>query len=214
MSILLVLQGFAHASDWQLDPAHTTVTFTARVSRSPVKGTFTNVDGLVQMDDIDPHRSTFEVVVDAASVTTGDAARDEYLRSPMFFDVAKSPKITFKTTNVKKAGKNRYKVAGDLNVRGTSHPIVLTVDGPTPPSTDPQGHMRRSVVARGKINRRVWELGGKAALAHGNATVADDISLEINAVMLLINPGGGLAVQPPSTATTPPTPTPKPPPTR
>lgn len=197
LSILFVAQGVALATEWQIDPSPTTVTFVARMSGARVKGTFTKVDGLVQMDDIDPHRSTFEIVVGAASVSTGDSARDEYLKSPGFFDAATWPTITFKATAIKAVGKKKYQVTGELSMRGASHPLTLAVDGSAPPVQDAARHLRRTVVARGKIKRTLWELGGKAPLEHGGATVADDVTLEVKAVMILINPGGGPAVQPP-----------------
>ena len=86
--------------DWQLDPVHTSVEFSARhFMVSKVRGRFTDVSGNIHISD-DPPSSWVEVKIDAASVESGDEKRDEHLRSPDFFDVERYPEITFRSTRV------------------------------------------------------------------------------------------------------------------
>src|SRR3546814_9829080 len=63
--------------------------------------------------------------IDVASIDTEIEKRDDHLRSPDFFEVGKFPKITFKSTGIKKAGKNRYRVSGDLTMHGVTKPVTM-----------------------------------------------------------------------------------------
>jgi len=176
--------GTARASDWELDPAHTTATFAVRhLMVSTVKGSFENVNGIVNLDETNPARSKVEITIDAASVNTRNAARDGHLKSPDFFDVAQHPKLVFKATKIDKAGKDKFKVVGDLTMRGVTHPVTLEVEGPTPPVKDMMGRMVRGVVARGKLNRKDWGLVWNKALEGGGVLVSDEVQLEVNAEM-------------------------------
>ena len=155
----LTAAGAAHASEWEVDPAHTTATFAVRhLMVSTVKGSFEKVNGTVSLDEANPARSKIEIVIDAGSINTRNEQRDGHLKSPDFFDVAKNPKIEFKATKIEKAGKDRFKVAGDLTMRGVTRPVTLDVEGPTPPVKDMMGRVVRGVVARGKLNRKDWGL--------------------------------------------------------
>lgn len=181
----LTIGGTARASDWELDPAHTTATFAVRhLMVSTVKGSFENVSGVVNLDEANPARSKIEISIDAASVNTRNAARDGHLKSPDFFDVAKHPKLEFKATKIDKAGKDKFKVVGDLTMRGVTHPVTLDVEGPTPPVKDMMGRMVRGVVARGKLNRKEWGLAWNKALEGGGVLVSDEVALEVNAEMV------------------------------
>jgi polyisoprenoid-binding protein YceI len=176
--------GTARASDWEIDPAHTTATFAVRhLMVSTVKGSFENVSGTVNLDEANPARSTVEIAIDAASVNTRNGARDGHLKSPDFFDVAQHPKLVFKATKIAKAGKDRFKVVGDLTMRGVTKPVTLDVEGPTPPVKDMMGRMVRGVVARGKLNRKDWGLVWNKALEGGGVLVSDEVQLEVNAEM-------------------------------
>ena len=121
------------------------------------------------------------ISIDAASVNTRNAARDGHLKSPDFFDVAQHPKLTFKATKIEKAGKDRFKVVGDLTMRGVTHPVTLDVEGPTAAVKDMTGRSVRGVVARGKLNRKDWGLVWNKALEGGGVLVSDEVQLEVNA---------------------------------
>jgi len=180
----LTAAGAAHASEWEVDPAHTTATFAVRhLMVSTVKGSFEKVNGTVSLDEANPARSKIEIVIDAGSINTRNEQRDGHLKSPDFFDVAKNPKIEFKATKIEKAGKDRFKVAGDLTMRGVTRPVTLDVEGPTPPVKDMMGRVVRGVVARGKLNRKDWGLVWNKTLEGGGVLVSDEVQLEVNAEM-------------------------------
>jgi polyisoprenoid-binding protein YceI len=148
---------------------------------STVKGRFEKIKGTVEFDDKDVTKSTVEVTIDLASVNTNEPKRDTHLKSPDFFDVAKFPTATFKSTKIQKAGKNKLKVTGDLNLHGVTKPVVLEVEGPTDAFKTPFGTTVRGVHATGKIDRKDFEIGWNKVLDNGGVVVGNEVSLELNA---------------------------------
>jgi polyisoprenoid-binding protein YceI len=181
----LLTGGSALASDWEIDPSHTTAQFSVKhMMVTSVRGTFDKVSGSATLDDKDLTRSSVEVVIDAASINTREPKRDAHLRSPDFFDVAKNPHLTFKSTKVEKAGKGKFKVTGDLTMRGVTRPVVLTVEGPTPEQKNLMGKAVRGLVATGKLNRKEWGLTWNKALEAGGVLVGDEVQLQIDAELV------------------------------
>ncbi len=114
--------------DWQLDPVHTAVEFSARhLMVSKVRGKFHGVSGNIHISD-DPLGSWVEVKIDPASVESGDAKRDEHLRSPDFFDVERYPEITFRSTRLEGDHPGGFRLEGDLTVHGVTRPVTLDVE--------------------------------------------------------------------------------------
>ena len=115
---------------WQLDPAHTTVEFAVKhMMFTTVRGRFKNFTGTVHVNEKNPDRSKVEVEIDASSIDTGVGDRDAHLRSADFLDVEQHPKITFRSRRVQGAHSKegeRFKVSGDLEIRGKSMPVVRT----------------------------------------------------------------------------------------
>ena len=172
----------ATAATWELDPAHSGIEFSVRhMMVSTVKGRFEKVKGTVELDEKDVTKSTVEVTIDLASVSTNEPKRDGHLKSPDFFDVAKFPTATFKSTKVQKAGKNKLKVTGDLSLHGVSKPVVLEVEGPTDAFKTPFGTTVRGVHATGKIDRKDFEIGWNKVLDNGGVVVGNEVSLDLNA---------------------------------
>src|SRR5579864_3184838 len=92
---------------WQIDPVHSCIHFSIRhfvISR--IHGRFTKWGGTIHLDDASPASSTVEVDIDASSIDTNDANRDNHLKGADFFNVAEHPKITFKSTKVEPLGQN------------------------------------------------------------------------------------------------------------
>jgi polyisoprenoid-binding protein YceI len=183
LALLLSLAPFAALAaptTWTIDPAHSQTTFSVRhMVISTVRGEFQKIAGSVQLDEADLAHSTVEATIDAASVDTRVAARDGHLRSPDFFDVAKFPNITFKSTKVEKAGEGKLKVAGDLTIHGVTKPVVLDVEGPTPAIKDGKG-LRRGLTARTTINRQDYGLRWNKAVEAG-PIAGDEVKIEIDA---------------------------------
>ena len=169
----------AEGSTWNIDPAHTESGFSVKhLVISTVKGWFGKTTGKVVLDDRDLTRSSVEATIDVTSVDTRIQKRDDDLRSPNFFDVARYPTITFKSTRVEKAG-DGLKVTGELTIKGVTRPVTLDVSAPTPEIKDPWGNLRRGFSARARINRRDFGLTYSAAVEAG-PVVGDEVNVEIN----------------------------------
>lgn len=179
--LCLAAPGLLHAAPWEFDPAHTGVHFKVRhLMISSVRGEFEKVSGKIVYDEADITKSTAEITIDAASVNTRVAKRDEDLRSPNFLDVAKYPKIAFKSKRIEKAGNGTLKMTGDLTIRGVTKEVVLNVEGPTPAIKDPWGNARVGGQATAKIHRKDFGLVWNATLETGGVVVGDEVEITID----------------------------------
>ena len=177
----------SNSSTWGLDPAHTTIEFAVKhMMFTTVRGRFKNFSGAVIVNEEDPNKSKVDVEIDASSIDTGVPDRDAHLRSADFLDAAKHPKITFRTKNVSgargpsaKPG-HQFKVSGDLEIRGKSMPVDLTVTF-AGIGKDPWGKQRAGFAAQTEIDRREWGLQWNQALETGGVLVANSVKIEIEA---------------------------------
>jgi polyisoprenoid-binding protein YceI len=173
----------AEASVWNIDPAHSEASFSVKhFVIATVKGVFTKTSGKVLLDEKDIAHSSVEATIDVASVDTRVQKRDDDLRSPNFFDAAKYPTITFKSTKVEKAGAG-LKVIGNLTMKGITRPVTLEVAGPTPEIKDPWGNIRRGLSARARLNRKDFGLTYSEVIEAG-PVVGDEVDIEINAEII------------------------------
>lgn len=171
----------AEPVSYVIDGAHSQTTFAVKhLVISTVRGEFARTEGTVVIDEADLTRSKVEATIDVASVNTREAKRDEHLRGPDFFDAAKFPKITFKSTKVEKAGEGKLKVTGDLTMKGVTKPVVLDVTGPTKEIKDPWGNVKRGVAATATINRKDFGVSWGAVIEAG-PVVGDEVRIEIDA---------------------------------
>src|SRR5215470_13272408 len=116
---------------WSIDPVHTTAEFKVKhMMITNVKGQFTAITGLLNLDPEDVTNSRVEALIDAASISTRDAQRDAHLRSPDFFDVEKFPTLSFASTRVTRKGDGELAVEGDLTIHGVTRKVVFAVEGP------------------------------------------------------------------------------------
>lgn len=172
---LLAATASAEVQTWNIDPMHTAAQFSVRhMGISTVRGAFTKVSGTVQFDPADPTRTVIDATIDANSIDTRVEMRDNDLRSPSYFDVAKFSTLTFKSKHVEKAGQSKLKVAGDLTIHGVTKEVVLEVDGPSAPMTDPRGNIHLGASASTTINRQDYGVSG------GHGMVGDDIPITID----------------------------------
>jgi polyisoprenoid-binding protein YceI len=112
-----------------LDPSHTNVMFKVRhLGINTVTGRFDRFSGSFSYDSTAPALTSVNVSIDAASVDTDIERRDNHLRSEDFFFVERHPTITFTSRNVRRVEGNRYKVLGDLTIRGVTKPVVLDAE--------------------------------------------------------------------------------------
>ena len=179
--ICLAAPGLLHAASWEFDPDHTGVHFKVRhLMVSSVRGEFEKVTGRIVYDESDVTKSTADITIDAASINTRVAKRDEHLRSPDFLDVVKHPAITFKSKRVEKAGNGTLKMTGDLTIRGVTKEVALTVEGPSPSVKDPLGNTRVGGQASTKINRKDFGLVWNKTVETGGVVVGDDVDITID----------------------------------
>lgn len=177
---MLCLPTLARASTWEIDPSHSSIGFSVKhMMVSTVKGSFAKVQGTVELDDKDVTKSTVEVTIDVASIDTRDPKRDGHLKSPDFFDVAKYPTATFKSTKVQKAGKSKLKVHGALTLRGVTKPVVLDVEGPTAAYKTPFGSTVRGAHATTKLDRKDFGITWNKALDSGGLLVGNEVTLDL-----------------------------------
>jgi polyisoprenoid-binding protein YceI len=164
---------------WQIDQSHSEIQFSAKhLMISTVRGRFNSFTGTVEGDEQNPTGATVDVQIDASSLVTGDAKRDEHLRSPDFLDVAQFPYITFKSTRVEKIDETNGKLVGNLTIRDVTKEVVLDVEYAGQAKT-PWGTISAGFNAQTKINRKDWNLNWNVALETGGWLVGDQITISI-----------------------------------
>jgi polyisoprenoid-binding protein YceI len=118
----------AHAESYTVDPAHTFPHFSiSHLGFSTMQGRFDKSSGKVTLDRA-AKTGSVDIAIEAASVSTGFAKRDEHLKSPDFFNAAEFPTITYKSSAVKFNGDAPASVEGNLTLLGVTKPVTLTVD--------------------------------------------------------------------------------------
>ncbi len=170
----------AQGSDWKLDGAHSEADFSIKhMAISTVHGSFRGVSGVIHFDPANVGKSGVEASIDVSSVDTGVAARDGHLKSPDFFDVAKFPTMTFKSTSVSRAA-GGYDVKGDLTLHGVTKPVVLHMEAPGKEEADAKGNLHRGFTATTTINRKDFGLNWGGTLASGDAALGDEVKIELD----------------------------------
>ena len=183
--VFFVIPIFAYGSTWQIDPDHSSFQFKVRhLMVSNVKGDFTKVRGMVTIDEQNIANLKVDITIDAASVNTGHAKRDEHLRNADFFDVTKYPTITFVSKKIERTGANTLKVRGDLIIRGVTKEITVDVEGPTAEVKDPGGNFRRGATATAKINRQDFGIMWNRVLDTGGVVVGDEVNIYVEVELI------------------------------
>ncbi len=171
------------AGTWEIDPIHSSAEFSVRhMMVSKVKGRFAKLSGTITVGE-DPHASSVDATIEAASVDTHDVNRDNHLRSADFLDVENYPTITFRSTGVRQ-GSSGHILDGELTLHGVTRPVELDLEhnGSGP---DPYGGMRTGFSATTQIDRSDFGLNFNGTIeATGGALVGDRIAiaLEIEAI--------------------------------
>jgi polyisoprenoid-binding protein YceI len=107
-------------TNWNLDP-----NYTIKFKGANATGTFSGLTGSIEFDPKALETSKMDVVVDAATIKTGNAAKDKHARGENWFDVSKYPKISFKSASFSKTS-DGYLVNGDLTLRNINKPVSIT----------------------------------------------------------------------------------------
>jgi len=168
---------------WNIDASHTNIGFTIRHLISKVRGTFSALAGTIELDEKDLTRSSVEVEIDVASISTREPKRDDHLRSADFFDAEKFPKLTFVSRQVLARDGKVAQVIGDLTIHGVTRQVTLDVED-LGRARDPWGNQRLAFEATTQIKRQDFGLEWNAVLETGGFLVGDkvEINLELEAV--------------------------------
>ncbi|MEV4673958.1 MULTISPECIES: YceI family protein [Actinomadura] len=178
------------AGTWAIDPLHSGVGFTIRhLMVSKVRGRFGTFEGTIVTGD-DPLDSSVTATIDLSSVDTGNATRDEHVRSADFLDVAKYPAMTYRSTGVRRDG-DGFVLDGELTLRGLTRQVPLRLEiegfGPDPfREDDPFKGARAGFTATGEISRLEFGVGDTAKVPGGGGLGLGEkvqIILEIEAVL-------------------------------
>lgn len=112
--------------DYTIDPTHTATVFNwNHFGFSTPSANFSDIQGTISVDNAKPANSSVNVTIPLASLNTNVKALDDHLKTPDFFDAAKYPNITFKSTKVQSLGNSKYKITGNLTVKDVTKPVVL-----------------------------------------------------------------------------------------
>jgi len=166
--------------DYRLDQAHSIIGFTIRHNElTLVGGRFKDFNGLIHFDDKDISKSSVEFKAKVESIDTGVAARDNHLRTADFFEVAKYPEMTFKSTRVERKGKDRYILHGDLTLKGVTRQVAIpfTITGAI---KDGRGNTRIGIAGQTQIDRRDYGITWGHALAGGGFDVGHDVTIDLH----------------------------------
>lgn len=182
----LLISASSFAQIWTVDKAHAKVGFTTtHLMLTEVDGNFKNFDAKITAAKPDLSDAVFEVTADVNSINTDNERRDGDLKSDKFFDVAKYPNLTFKSTSFKKVEGKKYKLAGDLTMHGVTKPVVLDVimNGPVT-MENPRGKQEKvGFNATGMIKRSDFGVGTIPV-----AVVADEVELKVKGEFAKQNP--------------------------
>lgn len=162
---------------YEIDASHSVVEFVVRhLGLAKVRGRFNEFSGTVIVAD-DIAGSSVEVTINAATIDTRDAGRDEHLRGPDFLNVEQHPTLAFRSTAVRQQ-RSDWLVDGDLTVAGQTRPVTLTVDFEGA-AQDPWGGARIGFSAETKVNREDFGLTWNQALETGGWLVGKEVKIEL-----------------------------------
>jgi polyisoprenoid-binding protein YceI len=188
VALALALVSFATAASaaplaFDFDRAHSQVGFSIRHFFSKVPGQFKEFNGTILMDPSAPEASSVEVTIQAASISTDNERRDNHLRSKDFFAADSFPTLTFKSTKVAPAGKDKYKVTGDLTMRGVTKSVVLDVEflgmGPVAIGGQAIG-TKAGFEATTSVNRHDYGINWNKTLDTGGVMLGEDVAISLH----------------------------------
>jgi Uncharacterized conserved protein len=171
----------AKAQDtWSVDKAHSSVNFSiTHLVISEVDGQFKSFDGKVVSKSPDFVGAEISFTVDVNSISTDNDMRDKHLKSDDFFNAAKFPAMTFKSTSFTKVSGNKYALTGDLTIRDVTKRVKFDVTyGGT--VKDGYGNTKSGFKAKMVINRFDYGLKWNALTEAGGATVGQDVTITLN----------------------------------
>lgn len=174
------VQTAVNRTTWAIDPVHSSVEFAVRhLMITTVKGRFTDVQGSVVLDELDPAGSSADVTIAVASIDTREPQRDGHLRSADFFEADRYPAMTFRSTRIDGRSPEAFTLIGDLTIHGVTREVALEVvaEGRT---KDPWGGERAGFTASTRIKRSEYGLTWNQLLETGGLAVSDDVKITLD----------------------------------
>jgi polyisoprenoid-binding protein YceI len=168
----------SNQTKWSIDQPHSEIAFKVRhMMIANVKGAFKTFDASIYTTDKNFSTAQIDLWIDASSITTGDAKRDEHLKGPDFFDVQNFEQITFSSNNIERLDTDgNHELWGELTMKGITKNVKLNVQfGGI--LNDPWGNEKAGFTVTGKINRSDWGLSWNAAIEAGGLMVSDEIRI-------------------------------------
>lgn len=163
---------------WVIDPVHSRIGFAVKhLGLNTVRGRFDDFEGNLEFTD-GFSTATVTGVIEAASIDTRFAMRDEHLRSPDFFDVQNHPKISFVSTAITPIGGERFELTGEITIRGITK--ELTLEGETHgTATDQYGNQRVGLNVAGALKRSDFGMPYNETVV-GVPLAADTVTLSLD----------------------------------
>lgn len=177
MAAIACLCATARADTFKINSAHSTIAFNVRHMLGTAKGHFAKFKGTIEVDRERPEQSSVTVTIDAASVDTAIAKRDNHLRSELF-DVARYPEITFRSRSVNRTGANRGEITGDLMMHGVTRAITLQVQLRSDPDALAKNPTSRWRVTAAALKRSQFGLVFSKS-AETVSMISDDVAVDI-----------------------------------
>ena len=180
--LLVALTIPSSAAKWDLDMAHSSVTFSVKhLVISNVNGKFGDFSGSIEFDGESVSSGQVEMTIRTASIDTDNADRDAHLGNEDFFDVAKFPEMSFKSKSVTAGEGNEFRLTGDLTIKGVTKEVIFDCEFHGVASF--MGTTKAGFSAETTINRQDFGISWSRSLDTGGLVVSDkvEIALEIEA---------------------------------
>jgi len=177
---LLTVMTVKAQTNWTVDASHSNVKFSVvHMVVSETEGYFKTYNGKVVSSTPDFDGATIEFSVDVNSINTDNVDRDKHLMGDDFFNAEKYPKMNFKSVSFKKISGNKYELTGDLTIRDVTKRVKFDVTyGGT--AKDPWGNVKAGFKAKGKINRKEYNLKWSVLTEAGGMVVSDEVEIMMN----------------------------------
>lgn len=166
-----------HATEYTVDPAHSSVGFSVRHLAGRTKGVFREFSGSFEFDAKKPESVKGTFTAQAASIDTGVAKRDTHLRSADFFDAEKFPVLTLAPVSLKPAGIGKYVLLADVTIHGITKRVPFGLEH-LGSEKSPWGTTADGFTAKGVLNRKDFGLGWNQVLESGGVLVGNEVTLE------------------------------------
>lgn len=185
--VVAVLASASSAAVYEIDESHSQVGFKVRHLVTKVAGRFNKFSGTVAYEAGKPATWKVEAKIDPASINTDNRKRDDHLRNPDFFDVAKCPEMGFKSTKATLAKNGTAKLVGELTMHCVTKPVTLDLElGGS--AKDPWGNERVGFSAKGKVNRKDFGIVWNKTLDAGGVMLGEDVEVIIDIEAIAAKP--------------------------